>query len=598
MHTTLQAQNRTQKESHIKRRRKRRSYQRTLKPYPSPYCQGKDIHQLDKNMRNKLSLSETEAKGLCIDCTTQTNNQNLRAISQTITEGEQKQRAPSPNNLKEQGLEQIFMKKLEKRARGLIQSKIAETERLEACVKGDRNWFAKKAPKVDWSLMKEVCKKDKKALGDSIRRRWPDMRINMALTSANPNQFVEGKPNLNFPLKHEVSAFGSIAPLTKPEQEKAKKAWARHLSQGLTSKKLNGHQFEEAFLRVDNSYLTKNLNLKDRRDLRKATFDMHQASRDRYRQILEEMPLLAYLKTGNPNNQKDMKQAFSKMKEELNRALKRISQGDIGDLLAFGPLVEELLQESQGGYCLVAERASVIAKKEERAKSLSMFAFGMVSALPCFVGGPAGAIGCLGAGLAVGGVGYAVAKRGADKSLGRFLTGKEYERMADLAERDKEKFWELVLIPTAGFGTTAGAIKGVKALVQKTNQKAELSLANSLKKRQSLAESSLFRALNQKELSAIERAHFVGSGKIGPDGSPAQIGNYTKAQLRKKHQILKSAGFSNKDIRELMEKGVVGDKFSLSSLPREGYSILDIKTIQDKKPELLKAEYEKSQQKK
>ena len=80
--------------------------------------------------------------------------------------------------------------------------------------------------------------------------------------------------------------------------------------------------------------------------------------------------------------------------------------------------------------------------------------------------GPVGAVACLGSGLGAGLTGYAVAEGQVRDSLGRALTGKEYERMAELVERDKEKFWELILLPTAGFGTTAGAIKGAKTLLK------------------------------------------------------------------------------------------------------------------------------------
>ena len=61
--------------------------------------------------------------------------------------------------------------------------------------------------------------------------------------------------------------------------------------------------------------------------------------------------------------------------------------------------------------------------------------------------------------------------------------------------------------------------------------------------RKQLGERSLDRVLSEEEVSALERAHRVGMGEIGKDGTPARVGNYTEAQLRKKSRILKEAGF-------------------------------------------------------
>ena len=453
-------------QNHIYQRRRKRASQKSLKPQYQN-CQGKNIYQLDSNMRAKPLSFETEAKGPCIDCALQEQNQNLSSLSHTISEDRQKHR--TQNQKHPQKPDHIFKEKLKKRVIGLIQSKIAETERLKACVKGDRSWFAKKAPKVDWPLMKAVCQKDKQALSQSIKKGWKDMRVNLALVSVNPDQIVTGKPNLSFPLKHEVSSFGSIKKLTQKEQEQAKKTWANYLTT-TTLKTLTPSQLKTAFLKGDGQFLGKTLSTNDLKTLRRNTRKMQKESQARYRQVLEEMPLLAYLETGDPNNQKDMDQAFSKIQKELTDSLEKIKNKDVdmGVLLAFKPLVEGLLKESKGGYCLIAERARESSKKEESLKKAGLLALGVLSAVPCFMAGPVGAVACLGAGLGAGGVAYALAKGQAKDSLGRALTGQEYERMADLAKRDKEKFWELILLPTAGFGTTAGAIKATKELTKKT----------------------------------------------------------------------------------------------------------------------------------
>ncbi|EQC47295.1 hypothetical protein [Bacteriovorax sp. Seq25_V] len=76
--------------------------------------------------------------------------------------------------------------------------------------------------------------------------------------------------------------------------------------------------------------------------------------------------------------------------------------------------------------------------------------------------------------------------------------------------------------------------------------------------RKKLSESSLDKKLSDKEHEAIEKAHMVGAGELGADGSLAKVGNYSLAQLKEKAKILKEAGFSPSEVRKLMEDGIVG----------------------------------------
>ncbi len=66
------------------------------------------------------------------------------------------------------------------------------------------------------------------------------------------------------------------------------------------------------------------------------------------------------------------------------------------------------------------------------------------------------------------------------------------------------------------------------------------------------------RELTPSQQDAIVRAHNVGVGQPGRDGSPARIGNYTRAQLDEKTDILRRAGFNVDDRRRLIESGTVG----------------------------------------
>ena len=73
------------------------------------------------------------------------------------------------------------------------------------------------------------------------------------------------------------------------------------------------------------------------------------------------------------------------------------------------------------------------------------------------------------------------------------------------------------------------------------------------------AEEVLGTKLSSSQKRAIEEAYLVGQGERGKNGALAGIGNYTEDQLRRKTEILKKAGFSKKQRRTLVEKGIVGD---------------------------------------
>ncbi|MCY4643163.1 MAG: hypothetical protein OXB88_00950 [Bacteriovoracales bacterium] len=72
------------------------------------------------------------------------------------------------------------------------------------------------------------------------------------------------------------------------------------------------------------------------------------------------------------------------------------------------------------------------------------------------------------------------------------------------------------------------------------------------------AENTLGRSLNRPQRAAVEKAHKVGAKEVGKNGKEAGIGNYTQAQLQQKARILREAGFNQKEVRQLMEAGVVG----------------------------------------
>ncbi len=75
----------------------------------------------------------------------------------------------------------------------------------------------------------------------------------------------------------------------------------------------------------------------------------------------------------------------------------------------------------------------------------------------------------------------------------------------------------------------------------------------------SYASKLLGRTFSDKEAEVLDIAHWIGLGEIGADGkSLAQVGNFSKSQLKAKAELLKQAGFSQKERKLLMQKYVVG----------------------------------------
>ena len=460
--------------NHIAQRRQRRQKSKHKENYYTA-CQGKNIGQLDSNHRDKLQQTKTEATALCA---TNCSNGALGASFARLDDGISKAYSDQESSLaevvsaintrsgqmsrrkqKEDVVQQDFTEKLKKRVIGQIQAKIAQTQALRACMTGNENKLLAKGVTKE-TIHKFNCQKRKKELSHSIKNRWLDMRINLALTSVPADQVVTGKPNLSYPLSHEVSDFGSLSKLTTEEQNIAKQKWAKHLSQ-VPLDKVSPGQFQLKFMEENGSFLGKNLSLSDVQNLRKATESMRQESQNNYRKMIEELPLLAYLKTGDPENKQDMNQAFAKVEKNLNHLLKKVNREevDMGLLLSFKPLVEELISESEGGYCLTAQKATIKAEKEQSKKNLSLVALGVLATLPCFMGGPVSTAVCLGTGVGMGALGYNQATEAVHESLGKALTGRDFEKITDLVNTDNARFWEIALLPTAVRGTVMGTVK-------------------------------------------------------------------------------------------------------------------------------------------
>lgn len=107
-----------------------------------------------------------------------------------------------------------------------------------------------------------------------------------------------------------------------------------------------------------------------------------------------------------------------------------------------------------------------------------------------------------------------------------------------------------VIDPTIAAGIVAKGPRLAKWIVGSAAATDRASLIAALEKKWG-------RSLTTEERAAIEQAHVVGAGAKGADGAAAGVGNYTMAQLREKYRALQTR-FNSSEIRDLMEKGVVG----------------------------------------
>ena len=282
-------------------RKFRRKPEKILPQYES--CKGVEISSLGEE--KKSGAPKDTAAEFCFSCFVK-GGFGLGEIKETAQEIQSK----------------AFMKKLKKRVIGQIESKIFQAQVLRACVTQDKNYFRQK--NIKWSLMKGVCEKRNLELKSSIKTRWSNMRLNLALSQVNPDQLVAGNPSFSSPLFHKISSFSSIGRLTNREQSLAKKRWTDQLGK-VSLDKFTASEFKERFLKGQlflpmekGKYLTS----KDRKQLRNVTMDMKKKAEDSYFEVMSEMPLLVYLRTGKPNK-RELDEAFMKVEDNLADFLKK-----------------------------------------------------------------------------------------------------------------------------------------------------------------------------------------------------------------------------------------------------------------------------------
>ena len=180
------------------------------------------------------------------------------------------------------------------------------------------------------------------------------------------------------------------------------------------------------------------------------------------------MPLLGYLESGTPNNEQ-LAKALSKVEENLMEFSDKIkTKEDMDLLLSFEPLVEELLKESQlddednSPYCLMVERARLKSEQAKETKEKLLIGAMITMLAPCLMGGGISISICIAGEALLGGWDVRQASLEADYSLSRILTGKEFEEISKLEEKQKElkmAQWMLpLLLFEAGVAIKAGKL--------------------------------------------------------------------------------------------------------------------------------------------
>ena len=364
-----------------------------------------------------------------------------------------------------------FKEKLRKRIVGQVETKLYQIELVRACIQEDKKWFKSKG---DWSVIQKTCEKHRESIESSIKENWYKMRHYLALRSApsemgkdaefiqrstTPRFFSDRDTWFESELAHVIDGFSDIPPLSNLEKKQVSEHYAEELSQ--TPLKLHTPQeFKAQLLEGSHSEII-SLSFTERQNLKKQVKKIREKNKRNYLSIIGKAPIMGYMQTKNPSGA-ELDQAFSKMEKGLKKFSKEVKNPEINSdrLIVFKPLIEEILGTNKE-YCHAAEAAKAQADKNDTIESILFLAGGLVAAIPCLAGGPSSLFVCAFLGVAVGIGGVKRAEEEYLDSFKQMLTGENFERIAELEERQKELFFERIFFPLAVFGGVSVTGKAV-----------------------------------------------------------------------------------------------------------------------------------------
>jgi len=435
-----------------------------------------------------------------------------------------------------------FQKRVKDRVKVKLEVRLYELELLQACAVNDSEWFKKKSISTD-NISKMCGDKIEKMIA-SIKERYPLMRQELSLSSSNlrESNFLKDKSTWikSNPSHGAFSGFSKLSPLSANEKNKSYEILSTEVaSELLRRNKINPKgTFIQSFMvqtpldeilskekakpnnsnKSETEILSQFLQNSEKsysiNGLRSFLDQSQKKHKENYFQILNQMPILAFINEynlDNPNlpSKDEVKLALSKTHQSLSEYAKKLNQDEKNwsEYAQFTPEIEQVLNESPE-YCSLAETLLLEKESAENRKLYTDLTLAAVAAVPCFMGGPVSSAVCIGSGLAVGTKGVIDAKSAKDQALGFNMTdflGKDgTSNFLAYDQKQKDLILQSVFLPLGAFGGTGttgrAVVKSYQAYddVGRFITKSEgLELANSALKK--LLESKNFDKLSESE---------------------------------------------------------------------------------------------------
>ncbi len=386
-----------------------------------------------------------------------------------------------------------FQKRIQDKVKVKLEIKIYELELLQACASKNETWF--KSRSIDLKNINKMCGNKIEEIQKSVKERFPKMRQELALSSSNlrESQFLKDKATwIKTSISHGTfSGFSKLNPISSKEKENA----TDQLSLEVATELIRRNQINSRTtnIKMGVAYLSlnellnnekkksENISLKDEvilanflknsdqsyaiNGLRSFLDQSQKKHRENYFQLLNQMPLLAFINDYNLDNPdspsaSELSQALSKTHKQLSDYYKDLNQKNKNweEYAQYTYEIEQVLNESPE-YCSMAETLLSEKQSAEDRKLYTDLSLAAVAAVPCFMAGPVSSAVCIGSGLAVGTKGVIDAKSAKDQSLGFNMTdflGKDgTSNFLAYDQKQKDLILQSVFLPLGAFGGTS-----------------------------------------------------------------------------------------------------------------------------------------------